>query len=439
MGKYFGTDGLRGEANQLLTTDLALKVGQYLGYRYRGQKIIIGKDTRLSSDMLEHALAAGIASSGADVYLLGTCATPALAYLITEKGFKAGVMISASHNPFYDNGLKVFGESGMKSSFDLELEIESYIDGTRTIEKANRDVIGNIYDYSDALEDYILHLEDVVKHDFKGLSIVLDLANGSAVSSAQRLFEDLKADVILMNASPNGTNINLDSGSTHIENLQARVLEEKADLGFAFDGDADRCLAVDHKGNIIDGDKIIYVLSKDMIENNQLKDHTVVSTVMANLGFKKSMERENIHVIQTDVGDKHVFKAMVDGSYQLGGEQSGHIILSEYATTGDGVLTALRLAEVVSKNNSSLYDLSKDCLEFPQVLQNITVRNKKEVMGELSLLELIENIEEKLGDAGRILVRPSGTEPLVRVMVEAEDIETCRKYVNEVIEHIEKL
>lgn len=439
MGKYFGTDGLRGEANQLLTTDLALKVGQYLGYRYRGQKIIIGKDTRLSSDMLEHALAAGIASSGADVYLLGTCATPALAYLITEKGFKAGVMISASHNPFYDNGLKVFGESGMKSSFDLELEIESYIDGTRTIEKVNRDVIGNIYDYSDALEDYILHLEDVVKHDFKGLSIVLDLANGSAVSSAQRLFEDLKADVILMNASPNGTNINLDSGSTHIENLQARVLEEKADLGFAFDGDADRCLAVDHKGNIIDGDKIIYVLSKDMIENNQLKDHTVVSTVMANLGFKKSMERENIHVIQTDVGDKHVFKAMVDGSYQLGGEQSGHIILSEYATTGDGVLTALRLAEVVSKNNSSLYDLSKDCLEFPQVLQNITVRNKKEVMGEPSLLELIENIEEKLGDSGRILVRPSGTEPLVRVMVEAEDIETCRKYVNEVIEHIEKL
>lgn len=439
MGKYFGTDGLRGEANQLLTTDLALKVGQYLGYRYRGQKIIIGKDTRLSSDMLEHALAAGIASSGGDVYLLGTCATPALAYLITEKGFKAGVMISASHNPFYDNGLKVFSESGMKSSFDLELEIESYIDGIRTIEKANRDVIGNIYDYSDALEDYILHLEDVVKHDFKGLSIVLDLANGSAVSSAQRLFEDLKADVILMNASPNGTNINLDSGSTHIENLQARVLEEKADLGFAFDGDADRCLAVDHKGNIIDGDKIIYVLSKDMIENNQLKDHTVVSTVMANLGFKKSMERENIHVIQTDVGDKHVFKAMVDGSYQLGGEQSGHIILSEYATTGDGVLTALRLAEVVSKNNSSLYDLSKDCLEFPQVLQNITVRNKKEVMGEPSLLELIENIEEKLGDAGRILVRPSGTEPLVRVMVEAEDIETCRQYVNEVIEHIEKL
>lgn len=439
MGKYFGTDGIRGEANLLLNPTLALKVGQYLGYKFKGEKIIIGKDTRLSSDMLEHALASGMASSGATVYLLGTCATPALAYLIGAGDFKSGVMISASHNPFYDNGLKVFDETGMKIPDTLELEIEKYIDGEIELDKVARHEIGTIHDYHEGLEDYILHLESIMNGDFKGLKIVLDLAHGSAVSSAKRLFEDLGAELVIMNDAPNGVNINLDCGSTHINALQARVIETQADMGFAFDGDADRCLAVDHLGNLVDGDKILYVLSKALRDRQKLNNDTVVSTVMANLGFIKSMEKENIHVIQTDVGDKNVFKEMVTHNYKLGGEQSGHIILMDYATTGDGVLTALKLAEVVSTSQKSLYDLTHTCLSYPQVLKNVKVENKSRIMNDASLSQTIENVTIALGDQGRVLVRPSGTEPLIRVMIEAETEAICNQYVDEIMSHIEKL
>ena len=439
MGKYFGTDGIRGEANLLLNPTLALKVGQYLGHKFKGEKIIIGKDTRLSSDMLEHALAAGMASSGATVYLLGTCATPALAYLIGAGDFKSGVMISASHNPFYDNGLKVFDETGMKIPDTLEIEIEKYIDGEIELKEVARHEIGTIHDYREGLEDYILHLESILNGDFKGLKIVLDLAHGSAVSTAKRLFEDLGAELVIMNDVPSGVNINLNCGSTHISALQARVIETQADMGFAFDGDADRCLAVDHLGNLVDGDKILYVLSKELRDHQKLNKDTIVSTVMANLGFIKSMEKENIHVIQTDVGDKNVFKEMVTHNYKLGGEQSGHIILMDYATTGDGVLTALKLAEVASRTQKSLYDLTRTCLSYPQVLKNVTVENKSRIMNDASLSQTIENVTKALGDQGRVLVRPSGTEPLIRVMIEAETEAICNQYVDEIISHIEKL
>ena len=439
MAKYFGTDGIRGKANDLLSPSLALKVGEYLGYKFRNEKIIIGKDTRLSSDMLEHALAAGMAAAGADVYLLGTCATPALAYLIQEGGFEAGVMISASHNPYHDNGLKVFSGNGMKISVDLELEIESYLEGLRKIELAESGDIGQIFNYHQGLDLYIEHLEDVIQENFEGLRIVLDLAHGSAVSSGKRLFEDLGAEVIIMNDEPNGLNINLNCGSTHLESLQERVVNEKADMGFAFDGDADRCLAVDEDGSIVDGDKILYILGNYMLDNGELNHGTVVSTVMANLGFLKSMEKQGLNVIQTDVGDKNVFKEMVDGGYKLGGEQSGHIILSDYATTGDGVLTALKLAEIVAATKKSLKTLADSCLTFPQVLKNITVKDKDFVMNDKTVKMKVEKVKEILGENGRILVRPSGTEPLIRVMVEAESIDTCHTYVDEVIEHIKKL
>lgn len=438
MKKYFGTDGIRGEANHLLTPELALKVGQYLGHQYAGKKIVIGKDTRLSGDMLEHALASGMVSSGADVYLLGVCATPALAYTIGANGFAAGVMISASHNPFYDNGLKVFDETGMKISDELEHEVERYLEGEVSL-TFESDKIGRVHPYTEGIDTYINHIEDIIQGDFNGLKIVLDLAHGSAVSSARRLFEDLKAELIVMNESPDGININYECGSTHMDGLIERVKLEKADLGFAFDGDADRCLAVDHLGNYIDGDKILYVLSKGMIEAGVLDKNTVVSTVMSNLGFIKSMEREKINVVQTDVGDKNVFKEMVEQGYKLGGEQSGHVILMDYATTGDGVLTALKLAEIVSKSKQSLHDLSKDCMTYPQVLKNIVVKDKKKVMHDVSLDDLIKNVETALNDQGRVLVRASGTEPLVRVMIEAETEDICHQYVDLIIEHIEKL
>lgn len=439
MGKYFGTDGIRGEANVRLNVDIALKVGQYLGYVNRGSKIVVGQDTRLSSSMFASAIAAGASSMGADVYLLGVCATPALAHLVKMDGFGAGVMISASHNPFLDNGLKCFASTGMKISNELENEIEAFIDGEVELDYAKSDAIGRVYDYPEGINHYLEHIESIVETPLTGLKIILDCANGSAVSSAQRAFEDLGANVVVMHHDPDGYNINTECGSTHPESLMREVARRGFDMGFAFDGDADRCLAVDHEGNLVDGDGILYILGKDLKRRGILKENTVVSTVMANLGFMHAMKEADINVVSTDVGDKHVFASMVENDYSLGGEQSGHIILKDFVTTGDGVLTALILAEIAALSQKSLKDLLEGFERFPQVLENIHVSDKVAVMNHPAVLEAVKKIESVLKDDGRILVRSSGTEELVRIMVEAKSIDLCQVHVNDMINVVKNI
>lgn len=436
MGKYFGTDGIRGDANGRLNVQIALKVGEYLGYLHKGKKIVVGQDTRLSSTMFANAIAAGATSMGAQVYMLGVCATPALAYTISKGNFEGGVMISASHNPFNDNGLKVFANTGMKISDELENTIEQFIDGEIRLEFARGTEIGVVHDYREGLEDYLAYLEGLIDVPFDGLKVVLDCANGSAVSSAERAFKELGAEVIVMHNQPDGININTNCGSTHPESLLARVREEKADLGFAFDGDADRCMAANAEGELVDGDGILYVLGRDMKQRGLLKDDMVVSTVMANLGFMKTCDRHGLNVVTTNVGDKNVFAEMVEHDYKLGGEQSGHIILRDYATTGDGVLTALALTEVVAREKKTLTELAEDFKQFPQLLKNLPTEDKEVVMNHKAVKEAIVRITEALGDTGRLLVRPSGTEQLVRVMVEAETPTLCEHYVNDMIEVI---
>lgn len=439
MGKYFGTDGIRGVANEDLTLDIALKVGQYLGYKNKGSRLVVGQDTRLSASMFASAIAAGAVSTGADVYMLGVCATPALAYTVIHQGFAGGVMISASHNPYYDNGLKCFSAEGMKISDALEAEIEAYLEGEIEIEAAHADAIGRVYDYAEGMKHYLDYLEKLVTHDFRGYRIVLDCANGSAVSSAEKVFKDLGAEVIMLHHEPNGLNINVDCGSTHPELLQEKVIAMQADFGFAFDGDADRCLAVDGKGDLIDGDMILYILGKRLKKENKLKDNTIVATVMANLGFMHAARAAGLHVMTTQVGDKYVYAEMDKHDFALGGEQSGHIILKEHATTGDGVMTALLLAETIAKEDASLEDLAAPCQRFPQVLQNIRVASKDSIMSDFTVNDAIVRISDALGDEGRILVRPSGTEPLVRVMVEARSDSLCHQYVNDMIKVIESV
>lgn len=439
MAKYFGTDGIRGEANVRLSVDIALKVGQYLGSVNAGNKIVVGQDTRLSSSMFASAIAAGATSMGADVYMLGVCATPALAHLVKLDGFAAGVMISASHNPFQDNGLKCFASTGMKIDAALENSIEQFIDGEIALDFASSSHIGRVYDYATGLDLYLSHVESIVESSLKGLKIVLDCANGSATSSAQRAFEDLGASVVVMHNDPDGYNINTDCGSTHPESLQAEVLRLGYDMGFAFDGDADRCLAVDHEGNMVDGDAILYILGKDLKRRNRLKKDTVVTTVMANLGFMHAMKAEGLNVVSTDVGDKYVFAEMIDNDYSLGGEQSGHIILKDYVTTGDGVLTALVLAEIAALSKQSLKELSSGFVRFPQVLENIHVSDKVMVMKHPEVLAAVKRAEDALGDDGRVLVRSSGTEELVRVMVEAKSIDLCETHVSDMIKVVKNI
>ncbi len=433
MGKYFGTDGIRGEANVRLNVDIALKVGQYLGSVNRGKKIVVGQDTRLSSTMFASAIAAGATSMGADVYMLGVCATPALAHLVKMDGFGAGVMISASHNPYRDNGLKCFANTGMKIDTALEEQIETFIDGEIELDYASSDAVGRVYDYAEGLDHYLTHIESIVETPLTGLKIILDCANGSAVSSAKRAFEDLGANVRVMHHDPDGYNINTDCGSTHPESLQKELTRLGYDMGFAFDGDADRCLAVDHEGNMVDGDAILYILGKDLKRRNRLKKNTVVTTVMANLGFVHAMKEADIELVSTDVGDKHVFASMIENDFSLGGEQSGHIILKDYVTTGDGVLTALILAEIVALSGQSLKDLSSGFIRFPQILENIHVENKVATMNHPEVLSAMDRISTALGDDGRILVRSSGTEELVRVMVEAKSIDLCESHVSDMI------
>lgn len=441
MGKYFGTDGVRGRANEGLTLEMSIKIGQYLGWYYgkeKHAKILIGKDTRLSGDMFELGLAAGATSMGAQVYLLGVCPTPAISYLVRKERFDCGIMVSASHNPYYDNGIKCFNHNGEKMEEDLLLEIEAYMDGNCTIDLATGDHIGEYFNWEDGLEIYMSWLKEIVPVDLEGYHIAVDLANGSATSTVVETLDSLGATVEAINNSPNGININTKCGSTHPENLQRMMRENDFDLGLAFDGDADRLIAVDPDGNLVDGDYILYICSRYMKEKNTLNKNMCVTTVMANLGLYKALDANKIDYIKTDVGDKYVFEEMQKNDYYLGGEQSGHIIFYEHAVTGDGLLTALKLLEIMKNTGKSVKELSEGLFIYPQLLKNVKVNDKTCALNDKALKEVVDDVAKELGDEGRILVRPSGTEPLIRVMVEAKTDDLCAQYVDRVVEFVEK-
>ena len=435
----FGTDGIRGKFNTELTVDIAIQLGKFLGHQHRGKNILIGEDTRISSPALAQAIAAGASSMGANVYLMGVCPTPALAYVVSLEEFSAGVMVSASHNPYYDNGLKVFNQEGMKLEKKLELEISDFLQGKSSIETPESNEVGEIVYYEKGIKAYIEHIVNFTNSDFSSLKIVLDCANGSSITTAEEVFKNLGADVLVINNKSTGLNINDNCGSTHMNIISEEVIKHKADVGFAFDGDADRCLAVDSSGQLIDGDAILFILAKWMNENGQLKKHTVVSTVMSNLGFMKSCEREGIKVKVTDVGDKYVFEAMHKLNYKLGGEQSGHVILRDFATTGDGVLTALKITDIMIGENKTIKELASECETYPQVLEKVVVDNKDKVMSSKKILSRVEEITTELGDEGRILVRASGTEPVIRIMVEAKEHHLCETYVDDMMKMINNI
>ena len=439
MGKYFGTDGFRGEANVGLTVEHAYKVGRFLGayYSKSGNKcrVVIGKDTRRSSYMFEYSLAAGITASGADAYLLHVTTTPSVSYVVRTDDFDCGIMISASHNPYYDNGIKVINGRGEKLEEEVIEKIEAYIDGPAdAIPFAKRENIGRTVDYAAGRNRYIGYLISIATRSFKGKKVALDMANGAASSIAKNVFDALGAETFAIHNSPDGTNINTDCGSTHIEGLQKFVLENSCDIGFAYDGDADRCLCVDENGNVVDGDLILYICGKYMKERGELFNNTVVTTIMSNFGLYKAFERENINCEKTAVGDKYVYENMQTNGHCLGGEQSGHIIFAKHATTGDGILTSLKVMEVMLETKESLSKLASEVEIFPQVLKNVKVKDKKEAGENKEVLLAVENVSKALGDDGRILLRPSGTEPLIRVMVEAKTLKECEKYTDEVID-----
>lgn len=437
MGKYFGTDGFRGEANIDLTVEHAYKVGRFLGYYYGREgkaKIVIGKDTRRSGYMFEYSLVAGLTASGADVYLLHVTTTPNVAFTVKNENFSCGIMISASHNAYYDNGIKVINGEGYKLEADVEGKIEEYIDSdVDMIPLATRENIGKTVDYAIGRKHYEEHLTSFVKKPFHNYKIGLDLANGSASTIAKEVFDSLGATTYVIHNEPNGLNINLNCGSTHLEDLQELVIKNKLDIGFAYDGDADRCLIVDNNGNIIEGDTILYLCATYMKEKGELNTNTVVTTIMSNLGLYKALDREGISYEKTAVGDKYVFENIMNGGHSLGGEQSGHFIFSKYATTGDGILTSLKVMEVIIEKQKSLSELAADITLYPQLLKNVRVKSKKEAREDQEVSQLINQIEDELGDDGRILVRESGTEQVIRVMVEAKEDETCKKYVDQVI------
>ncbi|MGJ0776936.1 phosphoglucosamine mutase [Faecalicoccus pleomorphus] len=441
MGKYFGTDGVRGRANEGLTLDMAIQIGQYLGMYYGKEKharILIGKDTRLSGDMFELGLAAGATSMGAQVYLLGVCPTPAVSYLIQKERFDCGIMVSASHNPYYDNGIKVFNHNGEKMEEDVLLQIEDYIDGKSTLTLNTGDKIGEYFEWQDGLEIYMSWLKEIVPVDLSGFKIAVDNANGSATSTAIETLDSLGATVEAISNSPNGININKNCGSTHPEKLQQMVKEGNYDIGLAFDGDADRLIAVNAKGELVDGDYILYICSRYMKSVNRLNKNMCVTTVMANLGLYKALDANKIDYVQTPVGDKYVFEEMQKNDYYLGGEQSGHIIFYENAVTGDGLLTALKLLEIMKKTGKSLEELSEGLFIYPQLLKNVKVNDKEAALKDETLWKVVKEVEDELKDEGRILVRPSGTEPLVRVMIEAKTDELCQQYVQRVVDFIEE-
>ena len=445
MGKYFGTDGFRGEANVTLTVEDAYKVGRFLGWYY-GQKtkadrcrVMIVKDTRRSSYLFEYSLVSGLTASGADVYLLHVTTTPSVSYVVRTEEFDCGIMISASHNPYYDNGIKVINGRGEKLEEETIEKIESYLDGEMgEIPFAKRDAIGRTVDYAAGRNRYIGYLISLATRSFKNMRVGLDCANGSASAIAKNVFDALGAETHVINNTPDGLNINTNCGSTHIEGLQKYVVENHLDVGFAYDGDADRCLAVDSEGKLVDGDKILYVCGKYMKEQGTLVNNTVVTTVMSNFGLYKAFEREGISYEKTAVGDKYVYENMSQNGHCLGGEQSGHIIFSKHATTGDGILTSLKLMEVILEKKETLAKLADEVQIYPQVLKNVRVKDKEAAQADRDVQAEVQKVSDALGDTGRILVRPSGTEPLIRVMVEAPTDEICGKYVAQVVEMIEK-
>ena len=445
MGKYFGTDGFRGEANVNLTVEHAFQVGRFLGWYY-GEKnkpercrVVIGKDTRRSSYMFEYSLVAGLTASGADVYLLHVTTTPSVSYVVRTEGFHCGIMISASHNPFYDNGIKVINEKGEKLEEDVIGQIEDYLDGkSGPLPLAVKETIGRTVDFAAGRNRYIGYLISIATRSFKNKKVALDCANGSASAIAKNVFDALGAETHVIHNEPNGLNINLNCGSTHIEELQKYVVAEGCDVGFAYDGDADRCIAVDETGRIIDGDAILYICGKYMKEQGSLFHNTIVTTVMSNLGLYKALEKEGISYVQTAVGDKYVYENMAATGHCLGGEQSGHIIFSKHATTGDGILTSLKVMEVMLEKKESLSKLAAPLAVYPQVLKNVRVKDKQAAQDDPAVQEEAKKVAERLGNEGRILLRQSGTEPLVRVMVEAKDLETCQSCVDQVVKVIEE-
>lgn len=443
MGKYFGTDGFRGEANINLTVEHAYKVGRYIGWYFNQKsssraKIVIGKDTRRSSYMFEYALVAGLTASGADVYLLHVTTTPSVAYVVrTEEDFDCGIMISASHNPYYDNGIKLINDRGEKMTEDVIAEIEAYLDGeSGEVPLAYGDKIGCTVDYSAGRNRYIGYLISLATRSYKGMRVGLDCSNGSAWMIAKSVFDALGAKTYVINNHPDGFNINTDCGSTHIHVLQDFVKEKQLDVGFAFDGDADRCIAVDENGKVIDGDLILYVCGRYMKEHGKLTNNTVVTTVMSNFGLYKAFDKVGINYEKTNVGDKYVYENMQQNGHRIGGEQSGHIIFSKYASTGDGILTAIKVMEVMLEEKQSLGKLAEPVTIYPQLLKNVRVRDKRTAREDKDVMAAVDAVADKLGSEGRILVRESGTEPVIRVMVEAPDDATCEKYVSEVVDVI---
>jgi len=446
MGRLFGTDGARGIANKELTIELAMKIGkaaaEVLAVESKRPKILIAKDTRISCDMLESALSAGLCSVGADVVSVGVVPTPCAAYLIGELGCSAGIMISASHNPFEYNGIKLFDKNGFKLPDALEEEIEAIVlDDKGKHEKATDENIGRVYYRDDAIDIYVEHLISTVDVDFSGLKIAFDCANGASYQTAQKVFKKLGAECSFLSTEPTGVNINLNCGSTHLENLQSYVVENKCDCGIAFDGDADRCLAVDSEGNIVDGDMIIAISANDLKQRNELDKNTVVMTVMSNIGFFKFAEREGIDVKTTKVGDRYVLEEMRANGYIIGGEQSGHIIYLKHASTGDGQLSAIQLIATMKRTGKSLKELASIMEQFPQVLVNVTVTKEiKEFYAESKVVrDAIVKAEQQLGDDGRVLVRASGTEPLVRVMIEGKNIDEITAMAEEIADKIKNL
>jgi len=437
MGKYFGTDGVRGIANSELTPELAFKIGRFGGYVLTKDKerpkVLIGRDTRISGHMLEGALVAGLLSIGAEVMRLGVISTSGVAYLTKVLGAQAGVMISASHNPVQDNGIKFFGPDGFKLSDEQEQEIEALLDSEEdTLPRPTGKDLGQVNDYFEGGQKYLQYLKQTVDEDFSGIHVALDCAHGATSSLATHLFADLDADVSTMGASPNGLNINEGVGSTHPEALAAFVKEKGADVGLAFDGDGDRLIAVDENGHIVDGDQIMYICAKYLNEQGRLKHQTVVSTVMSNLGFYKALEAQGIKSVQTAVGDRYVVEEMKKNGYNLGGEQSGHIIFLDYNTTGDGLLTALQLVNIMKVTKKPLSELAGEMKKYPQKLVNVKVTDKHEAIASEEVQRIIREVEEEMAGNGRILVRPSGTEPLVRVMAEAPTNELCDQYVERI-------
>lgn len=440
--KYFGTDGFRGEANKDLNVYHAFKIGRFIGDYFSKNKngngkILIGKDTRRSSYMFEDALSAGITSSGSNAHLLHVTPTPSVSYITRTEDFDCGIMITASHNPYHDNGIKIINKNGEKMEDEFLYELEAYLDSDiKDIDLAVGEGIGRTVDYIGGRNRYIAYLIQTVRKSFEGIKVGLDCANGAAFTIAKPVYDALGADTFVINADPNGFNINNNAGSTHIEGLQKFVVENKLDLGFAFDGDCDRCIAVDNEGNILDGDSILYILANYMKKEDALESNTVVTTVMSNLGLYKAFDELGINYEKTDVGDKNVHDRMYEKDIELGGEQSGHIILKKFANTGDGMLTSLKIMEAMIEAKSDLKSLVRDLKIYPQVLINVRVKDKNTVLDNEAVKKSIDNVENTLSDSGRVLVRKSGTEPLIRVMVEAASTDAAEKSAKEIVDTI---